>query len=309
MQHSADRGTVRVRLASAYACVARVEWWAEGRLVGQRRLRHRETDLVLPAGRWTLEVSDDRAAHDPARLAAARVEVDVRAGCVTTTDVVLDRGAVVSGFVAHTEPRLARFATVTATAADGRTFSVRTDGLGGWTLAGLPATTYLVHADKGSRQSAPVLVEPHAGEELELDLVLSEERTRRDRSGAEGLQVGAAFRGTVVDAETGETAYAAIVEVRDARGTLLGRTRTDHAGRFVVGGDLPASSGLSVVVTSGPDRITVDRRQLRGLACREAQLVDLGTVTLQRSAPQPRPARASLPRATAAAMARPATRV
>jgi len=94
-----------------------------------------------------------------------------------------------------------------------------------------------------------------------------------------------------------------------SRGVLLGRTRTDHRGRFVVGGDLPASSGLTVVVKSGPDRIAVDERRLRGLGCREAQLVDLGEVSLPRVLHDPRPARASLPRATAAAMSLPATRV
>ena len=80
-----DRGTLRVRLLPAQPCVARVAWYADGQLVGSRRLWHRETDLFLPAGRWTLEVTDEKAPHDPSRLAAARVEVTVRAGWRTTT--------------------------------------------------------------------------------------------------------------------------------------------------------------------------------------------------------------------------------
>ena len=55
-----DRGTLRVRLLPAQPCVARVAWYADGQLVGSRRLWHRETDLFLPAGRWTLEVTDDK---------------------------------------------------------------------------------------------------------------------------------------------------------------------------------------------------------------------------------------------------------
>lgn len=309
MQHRTDHGTIRLRLLAETPCVARVAWYAEGRLVGQRRLWHRETDLVLPEGRWTLEVSDERSAHDPSRLAPTRLEVLVRAGWRTATDVVLTRGAVLTGFVADAAPRLARFATVTATTADGRSFSVRTDGLGGYTLAGLPATACLVRATKGTQRTAPVVVETVGGEQHELDLVLTETSASGSRSATADLLVGAAFTGVVLDEHTGAAAYAAIVEVRDSRGVLLGRTRTDHRGCFVVGGDLPASSGLTVVVKSGPDRIEVDQRRLHGLACREAQLVDLGQVTLPRSPHPARPARASLPRASAAAMSLPATRV
>ena len=309
MQHRTDHGTIRLRLLAATPCVARVAWYAGDRLVGERRLWHRETDLVLPEGHWTLEVTDERSAHDPARQAPTRLDVQVRAGWSTPVDAVLARGAVLTGFVADAAPRLARFATVTATTADGRTFSVRADGLGAYTLAGLPGTTCLVRAAKGTLRSAPVVVEPPGGEPRELDLVLTETSAATSRAGAPEPRVGAAFAGRVLDEGTGTASYAAIVEVRDSRGVLLGRTRTDHRGRFVVGGDLPASSGLTVVVKSGPDRIAVDERRLRGLGCREAQLVDLGEVSLPRVLHDPRPARASLPRATAAAMSLPATRV
>ncbi|CAB4772261.1 unannotated protein [freshwater metagenome] len=309
MKRRADRGTVRLRLLAASTCVARVAWYAEGRLVGHRRVWHEETDLFLPAGRWTLEVTDERSVADPTRLAATRVEVVVRAGWRTTTEVVLDRGAVLRGRVVTAEEQRARFATVTATAADGRVFTVRADGLGTLSLSGLPSTTYLVRATKGAWQSAPVLVEPQVGVPTEVALALAEPATPASRSGAAELVVGAAFTGTVVDPSTGAPAYAALVELRDARGTLLARSRADHSGRFVVGGDLPASSGLSLVVKSGPDRAVVDRRVLRGLACTEAALVDLGTVVLPHGARPPRPARHDLPRGGAVAMALPATRV
>lgn len=308
MKRRADRGTVRLRLVTASTCVARVAWYAEGRLVGHRRVWHRETDLFLPAGRWTLEVTDERSVSDPTRLAATRVEVLVRPGWRTTTEVVLERGAVVRGFVAEAAPRLARFATVTATSADGRVHDVRSDGLGAYTLTGLAGGTYLVRAAKGPRLSPPVLLEVPSGGSCELDHVLSE-HAAGSRAAATDLRVGAAFRGSVVDATTGEPAYAALVELRDARGTLLARSRADHQGRFVVGGDLPASSGLSLVVKSGPDRAVVDRRVLRGLSCGEAALVDLGAVVLPRGARPARPARHDLPRSGSAAMALPATRV
>lgn len=309
MKRRADRGTVRLRLLAASTCVARVAWYAEGRLVGHRRIWHRETDLFLPAGRWTLEVIDERSPADPTRLAATRVEVLVRAGWRTTTEVVLEHGAVLRGQVTTAEEQRVRFATVSATAADGRVFTVRADGLGTFTLSGLPSTTYLVRAHKGAWQSAPLLVEPQVGEPTEVRLRLVEPVTPVSRSGAAELVVGAAFTGRVVDPTTEAPAYAALVELRDARGTLLARSRADHAGRFVVGGDLPPSSGLSLVVKSGPDRAVVDRRVLRGLACSEAALVDVGTVVLPRGVRPGRAARSSLPRAASAPMALPATRV
>ena len=108
MQHRTDHGTIRLRLLAATPCVARVAWYAGDRLVGQRRLWHRETDLILPEGRWTLEVTDERSAHDPARLAPTRLDVQVRAGWSTPVDAVLARGAVLTGFVADAAPRLAR---------------------------------------------------------------------------------------------------------------------------------------------------------------------------------------------------------
>lgn len=304
-----DRGTLRVRLLPAQPCVARVAWYADGRMVGSRRLWHRETDLFLPAGAWTLEVTDEKAPHDPSRLAATRVEVTVRAGWRTTTEVVLDRGAAVSGTVRDEDAVPARFATVTATAADGRTFSVRADGRGEFTLAGLPAVTHLVRATKGTWQSPPVLVEPQPGRTDTVELGLTERWTGVSRSGAAELRVGAAFTGVVLDPATGAPAYAAIVELRDARGTLLARGRADHSGRFVVGGDLVAASGLTLVVKSGPDRIAVDQKRLHGLSCNVAQLVDLGTVALPHALPRPRPERRSLPRTDARALSLPSTRV
>jgi hypothetical protein len=309
MQARRDRGTLRVRLLPAQPCVARVTWYADGRRVGSRRLWHRETDLFLPAGTWTLEVTDEKAAHDPTRLAATRARVVVRAGWRTTADVVLERGAALSGTVRAQDGTPARFATVVATLADGRTVEVRADGRGEFTLAGLPETTVLLRATKGTWQSLPSLLEPRAGRQGGVDLALTERWSGTSRSGAAELRVGAAFTGLVVDPATGAPAYAAIVELRDARGVLLARTRADHRGRFVVGGDLTASSGLTLVVASGPDRIAVDRKRLHGLSCGTAQLVDLGTVALPQGAPRPRPERHHLARTDARALSLPATRV
>lgn len=307
MQARRDRGTLRVRLLPAQPCVARVTWYAAGRRVGSRRLWHRETDLFLPAGTWDIEVTDEKAVHDPTRLAGTRVRVVVRAGWRATTDVVLERGAALSGTVRTQDGTPARFATVTATDADGRAIDVRADGRGAFTLAGLPEAAVLLRATKGAWQSTPVLLETRAGRCDGLELALAERWL--PRSGAAELRVGAAFTGRVVDPGTGAAAYAAIVELRDARGTLLARSRADHGGRFVVGGDLDAASGLTLVVTSGPDRIVVDRKKVHGLACGTAQLVDLGTVSLPRAAARPRPERHHLARTDARALSLPSTRV
>jgi hypothetical protein len=309
MQARRDRGTLRVRLLPAQPCVARVTWYADGRRVGSRRLWHRETDLFLPAGTWTLKVTDEKAVHDPTRLAGTRVRVAVRAGWRTTADVVLERGAALSGTVRAQDGTPARFATVVATIADGRPVEVRADGRGDFTLAGLPETTVLLRATKSTWQSLPSLLEPRSGRQDGVELALTERSSGTSRSGAAELRVGAAFSGLVVDPATGAPAYAAIVELRDARGTLLARTRADHRGRFVVGGDLAASSGLTLVVASGPDRIAVDRKRLHGLSCGTAQLVDLGTVALPQAACRPRSERHHLARTDARALSLPATRV
>ncbi len=317
MQHRADHGTVRLRLLAAAPCVARVTWYADGytdgyadgRVAGQRRLYIRETDLVLPEGRWLLEVTDERSAHDPGRLAATRVRVQVRAGWRTPVEVPLERGAALSGSVRDAGGRPVRFAVVQATAPDGREVSVRADGRGRYTLAGLPLAPHLVRATRSGRSSAVAFLEPLPGANPGVDLTLDRDCPDATPPAGPEPRVGAAFSGQVLDAGSGAASYAAIVEVRDSRGVLLARTRTDHGGRFVVGGDLPASSGLTVVVKSGPDRIAVAERRLRGLGCHEAQLVDLGAVTLPRRHRAPGPWRTSLPRATAAAMSLPATRV
>lgn len=309
MRAREDRGTVRLRIARPAPCVVRLRWWSGGALVGEKRVHDATAALRLPAGRWSLEAVDDRVAEDPARLAAGAVEVDVRAGWRTDAEVALARGAVLVGNVRTGDGGWARWAAVEATYADGRVLRSRADGRGAFVLGGVGRGPLLLRATKGAHQSTPQLLDPPPGRHPRLLLPLTEPLLGESRPGDAEPRVGAAFRGTVVDPLSDQPAYAAVVELRDARGALLARTRTDHAGEFVVGGTLPPSSGLTLVVKSGPDRAVVDRVELRGLACGEARLVDVGRVDLLWGARAPRPARASLPRATAAALRLPATRV
>lgn len=308
----APAGTgIALRLVRATPCVARVRWWgADGRVVGDKRVHDATTLITVPAGTWHVEVGDDRSAHDPSRLASAHVEVQVRHGWRTAAQAPLLRGAVLTGSVRTADDDRARWAQVEASGPDGRLLRTRTDGLGVFTLAGLsPGTDVLVSARSRWHQATPVLVRPTSEAGPRMVLRLSQPLLGASRPGGTDPVVGGALRGVVLDADGERASYAAVVELRDARGSLLARTRTDREGRFVVGGDLPASAGLTVVVKSGPGDVVVDRVHLRGLSVGAGQLVDLGTVRITRAPRRPRPHRASLPRATAAALRLPSTRM
>ncbi|GHJ59032.1 hypothetical protein NOK12_15500 [Nocardioides sp. OK12] len=308
----APAGTgIALRLVRARPCVARVRWWGpDGRLGGDKRVHDATALVTVPAGTWLLDVEDDRSSHDPSRLAPARLEVQVRDGWRTAAQAHLLPGAVLTGSVRTAQDTRARWAEVEASGPGGTLVRTRTDGLGVFTLAGLGAgSDVLVSARSRWHQATPVLARPTRPAGPRLVLRLAQPLLGASRPGGTDPVVGGALRGVVLDADGERASYAAVVELRDARGSLLARTRTDRGGRFVVGGDLPAAAGLTVVVKSGPGDVVVDRVHLRGLAVGAGQLVDLGTVRMTRAARRPRPARASLPRATAAALRLPSTRV
>ena len=302
---------IDLRLVRARPCVARVRWWsADGRLAGDKRVHDATTLLRVPPGSWRVEVEDARSSHDPARLAPGRAHVEVRAGWRTAAEVRLAPGATVTGSVRTASDGRARQVLVEAATTDGTRVHTRSDALGVFTLAGLPrGVDLLVGARSRWHQATPLLVRIGPAPAPRLVLRLAQPLLGASRPGGVDPVVGGALRGLVLDADGERASYAAVVELRDARGTLLARTRSDREGRFVVGGDLPDRAGLTVVVKSGPGDVVVDRVHLRGLAVGAGQLVDLGTVRLTRSPRRPRPARASLPRASAASLRLPSTRV
>jgi hypothetical protein len=91
---------------------------------------------------------------------------------------------------------------------------------------------------------------------------------------------GATLTGRVVDSSTGRGQLAAVVTLLDHEGAELERTRTDPAGRFLLGHGLPSSRELTVVVTSGPERHHVSRVAVADVSLIEAHRLDLGAVGL-----------------------------
>lgn len=272
---------VRVVVLRPGTCGIRIRWWSEGRILGDRRSFDVSTELLVPVGPVAIEVSDLRRADDPDRLATARGTVTTRSGWRSDLTVHLQPGAIVSGRVRRGSDRSpARFATVQAVLPDGRTVSTRTDGRGEYLLAGLPGGLVRVGAERYGLASIHHPVHAVSGRACwaELDLALPVVPAPV----LAPATVGGAVRGRAVDAE-GEALPLAVVEVRDARGLVLTRGRADRQGRFLVGGHLAALSGLTVSVRSGPDRIAVDRRDVRGIGARPGRITDLGDVVVPRS--------------------------
>ncbi|MDP2772796.1 MAG: hypothetical protein Q8O61_04490, partial [Nocardioides sp.] len=91
---------------------------------------------------------------------------------------------------------------------------------------------------------------------------------------------GATVTGRVVDSVSGQGQLAAVVTLLDSEGNELERTRTDPAGRFLLGHGLPSSRELTVVVTSGPERHHVTRVAVADVSLVEGHRLDLGAVGL-----------------------------
>ncbi|MCM0619867.1 carboxypeptidase-like regulatory domain-containing protein [Nocardioides bruguierae] len=299
-----------VELHRAAPCLARLRWFAGDRLVGERRSWDARVVLPVEPGPVTVEVVDDRDGTDPLRLASVRVQL-----VVTGTDdepapvpVELARGSRLVGRVTAADGGLVRFARVTARASDGRTFAVRTDGLGRYVLGGLPAVPLLVRATHRTGRSVSTALTPGVGR-LHLHAPVLTLPPLAPEPTDTPITAGGAFRGRVLaageQADGGRGVWAARVELRDAAGAVLARTRTDASGAFRVGGDLPSSSGLVLTVSSGPVRPVAGahptRTTVRGLSCGPAEVVELGSLTLPRTATTEQDAAAGglLPRAAA----------
>lgn len=271
---------VRVVVLRPGTCGIRIRWSVEGRILGDRRVYDGAAILRVPVGPVAIEISDLRRDDDPDRLATTRGTITARAGWRSELTVHLQPGAVASGRVRSSAGAPVRFATVEAHLADGRTLTTRTDGRGEYLLAGLPAGLVRIGATRHGLASIHHPVHAVAGRaawsELDLTLPVVPAPTMAPSG------VGGALRGRAVDAD-GEPLSLALVEVRDARGEVVARGRADRRGHFLVGGHLPAAAGLTVVVRTGPDRIVVDRRVVRGVGSRPGRVTDLGAVVVQRS--------------------------
>lgn len=150
---------------------------AAGRLVVRRRFHHLGLTHLLPLGRHTLTVDDERSLHDPRRLAGSTVVLDVPAeGAHVALELV--PGAVVRATV-RDAGGVARFARVRAEHADGEVVEARTDGHGAVALCGLRAGTWTLDATdaRRARCSTPHAVTVAAGDHgvvhLELDTATS----------------------------------------------------------------------------------------------------------------------------------------
>ncbi|WP_182524586.1 MSCRAMM family protein [Nocardioides dongkuii] len=92
-----QRGTVRGTVHAPGPCVVQVRWYAaDGRCLGRRRVYAGPFRLVLPVGRYFLEVADERAASDPSRVETAVVAIVVRDEYVAEVDVRLTRDTAAS---------------------------------------------------------------------------------------------------------------------------------------------------------------------------------------------------------------------
>lgn len=219
----------------------------------------------LRAGSWTATAHDRRrdlcspagsftAAGDavavdlPAHTPTARLLVDVRGG---------DR-------------RPVRAATVTAVDAAGRTVTAPVTG-GLADLRGLrPGTVHVV---------VPASV-GHLG--TRLDVVTTPGSLD---SVTAVVPVGATVSGRVTQVRR---QYAAVVALVDEDGVELERARTDEYGRFVLGTGLRATSGLTVVATSGPETLHVTQAAVADVTVRAAVRHDVGEVALPVAGPRAR---------------------
>lgn len=255
---------VRIGIVRPGPSLLRLRWSADGRVLGERRLLGDRAVLHVPAGPLVLELVDDRAAHDPRRQAPARTTLRTAPGSRHDVRLVMRHGASVHATLRRADGSPDRFGRLEVLLADGSVRHGRADGDGEVVVAGLPAGAVRVSARSGDRVSTQVPVCLRAGEGVALDL-------RADLAALTPpslvpAALGGAVAGRVLDAATRTPVRAARVELRDARGTLLARGRTDATGHYLLGGDLGSVAGASVVVRSGPDRAAVDRAVVRGVA-------------------------------------------
>ena len=272
---------IRVRAVRPGPSLLRLRWTHEGRVLGERRLLGSLAVLHVPPGRVVVELLDERAPHDPRRQAPARRTLEARAGERHDVLLGLCRGASLRTEVRDHRGAPARFAEVEVLLTDGSRRTARADGAGVAVIAGLHAGPVQVRARRRGRVSAATGLTLRPGQPLQALLVLT--RAAGEVAPTGPTRLGGAVRGRVVDAEDGTAVARARVELVDARGQVLARGRTDAQGVYVLGGDLPTTSGLTVRVRSGADRAVVDTAARRGVAVTPGQLTELGALALPRS--------------------------
>lgn len=272
---------IRVRAVRPGPSLLRLRWTHEGRVLGERRLLGDLAVLHVPPGRVVVELLDERAPHDPRRQAPARRIVQARAGERHDVLLVLRRGASVRAEVRDHRGAPARFAEVEVLLADGSHRTARADGQGVVVVGGLHAGPVRLRARRRGRASAATSLTLRPGQAHPALLVLT--RTAVEAPAGGPARLGGAVRGRVVDAADASPVPGARVELLDARGRVLARGRTDAAGVYVLGGDLPTSAGLTVRVRSGSDRAVVDTAVRRGVAVVPGRLTEVGALALPRS--------------------------
>lgn len=89
---AAQRGCIRGRIHAPGPCIVQIRWYdVDGRILGRKRSYAGDWKLRLPAGRYFVEVEDERAPSDPTRFSSAIVAVVVREGYVSEVEVRLTR--------------------------------------------------------------------------------------------------------------------------------------------------------------------------------------------------------------------------
>lgn len=89
---AAQRGCIRGRINAPGPCIVQIRWYdVDGRVLGRKRSYAGDWKLRLPAGRYFVEVEDERSASDPTRFSSAIVAVVVREGYVSEVEVRLTR--------------------------------------------------------------------------------------------------------------------------------------------------------------------------------------------------------------------------
>lgn len=204
--------TVSGALLSPGPCVARITWSDEsGQVLGSRRSRDLTYALHLAPGRYVLEVEDERASHDPRRLAGSRTVVDVPAGRDVEQPLHLTRTAPVRGTVT-VDGAPARHARVHVRHTDGTHLALRTGADGGFLVAGLPAGEVRVTAYDARRTvCAPTVVVGADRTPLDLPLDTATTGIALRLRLPDGLAVPSAT-GRVVDLRTGESRDLGVVD-------------------------------------------------------------------------------------------------
>lgn len=87
-----QRGRIQGRIHAPGPCVVQIRWYdVDGRCLGRKRSYAGTWSLRLPAGRYFVEVEDERAESDPTRFTSSLAAVVVREGYVSEVDIRLTR--------------------------------------------------------------------------------------------------------------------------------------------------------------------------------------------------------------------------